>query len=933
MTGVQTCALPISPGVTKISLTPGFGTLTVSAYAVKAGFSDSAVTTRTFTERSSGKYQLFFGQMHSHTSYSDGAGTAAEAFRSVKALSQETWNMDFVSVTDHSNSFDCVTTVGRLADTPTGQEWNEGKQLAREISDDNFVGIFGYEMTWSNGLGHINTFNTPGYQARTQSNYSTYSTALQNYYEELKTVPTSISQFNHPGTTFGDFSDFAHYDEEIDRLITLIEVGNGEGAIGSSGYFPSYEYYTRALDKGWHVAPTNNQDNHKGGWGTANTGRDVVLVDELSEEAIYDAMRNYRVYATEDLNLEIYYTFDGQIMGSILDADGYGAGSTAKIAVELKDPNSETATVDVIVNGGRTLQSKAASCNETVEFSIENPADYSYYYIRVTQADGDIAVTAPVWVGKVEAVGITSLKAENAITVVGQPQSFSLELYNNESRHLEVSSIVFTDKATGAVLATAADVTRVPRLGTASTSFTHTFDADGIVTITATVRGTLGGVEKVYTQDLELTVMPKNVVSRIVVDGSHYNDYVTGYYGGRMGNMTTIAAGLGVEVVIAREITQEMLDNCQLLVISAPARRTGTDNAGAYEHSAFEDSFIAMVKGYVESGGSIAVCGLADYQDKQAQGPENHAAAQLNKLLEAVGSTLRINDDQAMDDTHNGGQTYRLYPETFNMDSKWCRGIVTAGSVAEGETYQTYSQYSGCTVNPGSGTWLVKGFDTTYATDSDGDGLGVAERGNVCFLACEDTSYGGTVFAAGGVFLSDFEVAAELDNIWDLPYANRTIYENILSMVREGVTVTPIAETRKAPLNKLFAIEGYVTSGTTNPNTTFFDSVYVQDASGGTDVFPYAVSGLAIGTKVRVLGYTDAYQGDRELQVISLEILDDAPYIYQPRVLTTAQATDYGTYGGQLVSTSGVVSDIVLAGGRVSQFRLTDQSEIGRAHV
>ena len=37
---------------------------------------------------------------------------------------------------------------------------------------------------------------------------------------------------------------------EIDKLITTIEVGNGEGAIGSSGYFPSYEYYQRALDKG-----------------------------------------------------------------------------------------------------------------------------------------------------------------------------------------------------------------------------------------------------------------------------------------------------------------------------------------------------------------------------------------------------------------------------------------------------------------------------------------------------------------------------------------------------------------------------------------------------------------------------------------------------------------------------------------------------------
>lgn len=920
-----------TPGTTKITLNPGFGSLTVSAYAVKAGFTDSAVTARTFTQRTSEKYRLYFGQMHSHTSYSDGAGTAEQAFSSVKALDQETWNMDFLSVTDHSNSFDDAGGGKRLSDVPTGQEWTEGKQLAKELSGENFVGLFGYEMTWSNGLGHINTFNTPGYQDRTQGSYTTYSTALQNYYEELKTVPTSISQFNHPGTTFGDFSDFAHYDEEIDQLITLIEVGNGEGAIGSSGYFPSYEYYTRALDKGWHVAPTNNQDNHKGGWGTANTGRDVVLVDQLSEEDIYDAMRNYRVYATEDLNLEIYYTFDGNIMGSILGSDSYGAGDQAQISVELKDPNLENASVEVIVNGGKCLASKPTNCNETVTFEIENPTDYSYYYIKITQDDGDIAVTAPVWVGAVEAVGITSLKAENAITITGKPQTFTLDLYNNERSNLEVTSIVFTDKATGQVLHTANDVTRVPKMGTASTTFSHAFAADGSVTVVATVRGTLKDVEKVYTQELELKVMPENVVSRILVDGSHYNDYVTGYYGGNMGNMTTIAAGLGVEVVIARQVTEELLQGSQLLVISAPARKEGTANAGNYTASAFEDEFIDMVKDYVESGGSVVVCGLADYQDKGAASAENHIAAQMNKLLTALGSTMRINDDEAYDTVHNGGQAYRLYTETFNMDSPWCRGIITPDSVAEGETHQTYSQYSGCTVNPGDGDWLVQGFDTTYAIDSDKDGLGGFAAGTqpAYFLACEDTAYGGTIFAAGGVFLSDFEVAAELDNIWDLPYANRTIYENILSMVRSGAEITPIAETRKAPLNKVFAIEGYVTSGTTNPNTTFFDSIYVQDETGGTDVFPYAAEGLAIGTKVRVLGYTDAYQGDRELQVISLEILNAPAKIYEPRVLTTAQATDYETYGGQLVKTSGKVSGIVMAGGRVSQFRLTDSS--GRA--
>lgn len=902
-----------------ITLNKGFGTATVKAYATRDGFTDSAVVTRTFTERATDRYQLFFGQLHSHTSYSDGAGTAAEAFQHAYD-NRDAYNIDFLAVTDHSNSFDNADTCD-ITDGSKSTEWVEGKGLAREATTDDFVGLFGYEMTWSNGLGHMNTFNTSGFQSRTQADYSTYNTALQNYYAALKRVGGSISQFNHPGNTFGDFSDFAHYDEEIDQLITMIEVGNGEGAIGSSGYFPSYEYYTRALDKGWHVAPTNNQDNHKGGWGTANTGRDVVLVDELTEEAIYDAMRNYRMYATEDLNLSIYYTFDGQIMGTILDRESYPAGTKAAIRVELSDADTVAglgdaggATVQVIVNGGKVLEEKKAACATTVEFSV--PTDYSYYYIKVTQADGDIAVTAPVWVGKVEAVGITALSAASDLTVTGQEQRFTLELYNNEKKPLEVTSIVFTDDK-GNVLHTATDVTSVPKLGTASTTFAHTFDADGMVTITATVKGTLDGVEKVYTQNLELSVMPKAIVKRVIVDGTHYNDYVTGYYGGNINNASTIAASLGVEVVVEQEaITAEMLEDCELLVISAPARKSGTANAGAFVPTAYEDSFISMVADYVQRGGRVVVCGLADYQDDKTAGTVYQTSVQQNRLLEAIGSTMRINDDEAYDEEKNGGQAYRLYPETFNMDSPWTKGIV------EG---QTYSQYSGCTVDLGQGTWLVRGFDSTYSIDSDNDGKGGVAKGEAIFLATEDVGQG-TVFAAGGVFLSDFEVKAELDNIWDLPYANRTIFENMLSAVRTEVTVTPIAETRKAELNKIFVVEGYVTNGTTDPNTTFFDAIYIQDETGGTTAFPYSAAGLAEGTKVRILGYTDAYQDDREIQIITLEVLDAPAQKQAPKVLTTAQAMDYDTYGGQLLSTSGVVSEIVQANGVVSQFKLTDSS-------
>lgn len=894
-----------------IELEKGFGKTVIQAYAVKEGFKDSALITRTFTERSSGTYDIYFGQLHSHTSYSDGAGTAAEAFEHASGVD----NLDFLALTDHSNSYDNADSAS-ITNGSMSAEWVEGHALAKQYTTDKFVGLFGYEMTWSNGLGHMNTFNTPGFQSRTQSAYSTYATALQNYYATLKTVPDSINQFNHPGTTFGDFSDFAYYDEEIDQLITIIEVGNGEGAIGSSGYFPSYEYYTRALDKGWHVAPTNNQDNHKGLWGDANTARSVVLADSLTEESIYDAMRNYRVYATEDNDLSIMYTLDDNIMGSILEKGD--VGDTVDLEIVLNDPTDDViGNVEVIVNGGLSIAKEEVDGNsDTVNFTV--PSSYSYYYIKVTEKDGDIAVTAPVWVGKVEAAGISGFTTDAPLPVQGEALDLTLDLYNNEKTPLEIEEITFT---IGDEVIHTADLTNLKEVGkmsTASYSFSYTHDGIGKTEIYANVKGSLNGVEKVYKEALKLTYVKPDMVTRVIVDGTHYNDYVTGYYGGNMNNFTSIAAESQVEVkVVKDEITADMLENCSLLVISGPARNSGTANAGEYVAKPFEDDFISMVAKYVKAGGNVIVCGLADYQDKKASSVDNHTAAQLNKLLEAIGSSMRIHDDEAYDEVNNGGQAYRLYPTEFNTDSKWTDGIVDG---------QKYSQYSGCTVEPGDGTWLVKGFDTTYSIDSDGDGLGGIRTGEAVFLACEDTAYGGTVFAAGGVFLSDFEVKAELDNIWDLPYANRTIAENILDAVRVELPLSTIAQMRQGNMGDVFRIQGYTTSSRKEGNA-FFDAIYLQDDTAGVTVFPMAEDGLELGVKMEITGYVDAYQGDKEIQVMSYKILSDGPEkVYEPKKLSNLDAMDYENNGGSLIQVEGEVVEVEYGtdGVSVNQFVVKD---------
>ena len=896
--------------------------------ATKDGCIDSPIKTLKFTKKTSDRYNIYFGQIHSHTNFSDGSGSCEEAF--IHA-STEVANLDFLAVTDHSNSLDGegASDIAVNKDTSADMEWTKGHALAEQYSRDDFTCLYGYEMTWSNGLGHMNTFCTPGFQSRTQTAYSTFSTALSNYYAALNRVPDSISMFNHPGTTFGDFQDFAYYTESNDALINLIEVGNGEGAIGSAGYFPSYEYYTRALDKGWHVAPTNNQDNHKGLWGDANTARTVVLADSNNEDNIYDAMRNRRIYATEDNNLNIYYTLNGNVMGTILEEED--VDDTVNIVVDLSDESGEAiGDVQVIVNGGLVLDEKRVnSSSETVTFNLESV--YSYYYIKVVEADGDIAVTAPVWVGDVEACGINSITTTTTLPVQNENVDINIDFYNNEKADLLIDEITIEVQNSENEVSTIAnlkgddikDVATVGSNKTAGMTFNYVYDAAGKVTYIVTAKGTLNGVNKIYIGKLTLNYATAEMVGEVIVDASHYNDYVAGYYAGNMNNFTKLCAEQNLRVTLVKDqITADMLKDARVLVISSPAAQTDKkNNPPMYEASTFEPEFVELVKEYVENGGKVILCGIADYNNFKA-------AAEQNKILEALGSTIRVNSDEVMDDTNNGGQAYRLYPTNYKADSKYLYGV------KEG---QTYSQYSGCSITVGEGETdtcyeaeaLVWGFDTTYSKDcKDETGVTTDKKnnnlGDITFLAHQETKAGGDIIVAGGVFVSDFEVKAEVDNIFDLPYINFTIATNIINDNKVVLPTATIAEARQGNTGDVFAVEGYVTSGTDNPNTTFFDTIYIEDETAGIDIFPYATPGLALGTKVRIVGFVSSYQGDKELKVLTAEILNEEPKVIEPKEVSCKDAMDYDKLGGSLLKTTGVVQRVRIENDVLAEIWLSD---------
>ncbi|SKA94002.1 Predicted metal-dependent phosphoesterase TrpH, contains PHP domain [Caloramator quimbayensis] len=866
---------------------------TIKAYATAEGLLDSPVTTFTFTEKVSEEYNIYFGQLHSHTTNSDGLGTLDDAYSYAKGTAK----LDFFAVTDHSNSFDNASTSS-MADGSKSTKWLNGRAAADKYTDSSFVGIYGFEMTWSNGTGHMNTFNTPGFETRDTAKYKLLD-GLKQYYDVLKQFPDSISQMNHPGPTFGDFNDFAYYDPQIDKLITLIEVGNGEGAIGSSGYFPSYEYYQRALDKGWHLAPTNNQDNHLGNWGTANTGRTVILADSLTRDNVYDAMRNMRVYATEDSNLRIKYTLNGEVMGSILENKPF----SVNIKVDIEDADNEAlGKISVIANGGKVVDSKTVSTNkDLIEFNLS--ANYSYYYIRVDEADKDIAVTAPVWIGEVDKAGISKTTPSTTLPIKGESFKITTNYFNNENYPMEITSLVYS--INGEVINSASELTFVPSLGTGSYSFDYVAPSAGKYNIDVRMTAKINGVEKIYTDVLKIEVVDPAITTKVVVDATHFNDYVYGYYANNLNNFTTIANSQKIAVNIEKnKLTDDVLKDAQLLIITAPAKKSGTVNGVPYQPQSFSEEDIAVVKRFVDKGGNLIICGIADYQDGTG---EYQTSTQMNRLLEGIGATTRFNNDEVVDDVNKlNNQNFRLAFRNYNFNSPYLSGVLPE---------QNYSFYSGCSLNidenalnTGKVTWLVKGYDTTRSIDSNKNLTGVSlPEGSVYALAVEEIPNGGKMFIGGTVFISDFEVKVQLDNSTQLQNSNYNITMNILNSIKKVIPVSQISTVRAGQKGDVFCVEGTVTAGKTPSDNAFFDTLYVQDETGGINLFPISDTNIMVGQRVKAIGTLDEYQGDLELRVIEYSVTDTSINPVEPTLLSTKDSMD-SKYGGLLVKVIGNVT-------------------------
>ncbi len=348
----------------------------------------------------------YFGNLHSHSSYSDGnSDNTAKIPSDDYAFAKNAMCLDFLGVSEHNHAGAGM----QLA------SWAPGITQAAAATTSTFIalhgqewGVIGIQGTAGDHAGHVIVYGLDSLAGWETGNYQIYvpkSTYLGTggLFDIInRHGNNAFASLAHPDNY--DFNNILNstYDVKADDAIvgTAIESGPAFSVDttytnpAAIGYFA---FYKNMLAKGYHLGPTIDHDNHNLTFGKTAKTRLAIMATSLSEANILDAMRKMRFYATEDCNARISFTINTNYpMGSIITK----AGSPV-IAVTTITTNAVTSIklmygVPGSGSSPTTLTSTTSSSLNYTHTALANLAT-GYYFIDITESNGNRVITAPIW--------------------------------------------------------------------------------------------------------------------------------------------------------------------------------------------------------------------------------------------------------------------------------------------------------------------------------------------------------------------------------------------------------------------------------------------------------------------------------------------------------------------------------------------------------
>ena len=361
---------------------------------------------------------VYWGDLHVHSSLSDGRRSPGECFESARTEA----GLDFCAITDY------VDHVPRSRNGLLDDEaWAEIQAAVREAAEPGaFVTLLGLERT------------IPSWDGRSPGSLCVYyrkdaAPLLKLRHPQRDWLrPGAIRPADDMHQLWAELAEteclkcivhgcssrqgYTWTAAPAQYAMDLVEVYSKWGACESAAnVFPVIDGSGQpprpggsaqdALAAGHRVAFVGGSSTHFGfpgatlwenDWASAarydKSGLTAVFVDELTRDAVFDALKSRRCYATTGERIRLSFTINGQPMGSVLPA-----GERLRIHVEATG-TAPIKRAEVFRNGVLAHHKIGGRDEFEMTFDDPAPAGPTWYYARVTQSGEDIAWSSPIWI-------------------------------------------------------------------------------------------------------------------------------------------------------------------------------------------------------------------------------------------------------------------------------------------------------------------------------------------------------------------------------------------------------------------------------------------------------------------------------------------------------------------------------------------------------
>lgn len=338
------------------------------------------------------KLHLVFGDLHEHTDVSQcnrlGEQTIDESYQHMRDIA----SLDFAAATDHGYNI-------------TPYLWNYTAKMARVNYDPGrFLTFLGEEWTSTfeeysekhpyGFYGHRNLILADAYFPRWWNEQNRQTPAevwadLRKMKADFIHIPHQIADTGNVPTDWDYADETAQPVAEIFQIRGSYEYGGAPRQAARSVPKPGYflqDAWARGIVIGVIASP-----DHGGGLGKA-----CVFTPELTRPAVLEALRQRHCFGTTAARIMLDVRVNGHLMGEKIA----GAEGPVDVAVRAICPG-EIDLIEICRNNEFIYTRPGAGAREmNFTFRDERPvAGKSYYYVRVRQADEEIAWSSPVWLG------------------------------------------------------------------------------------------------------------------------------------------------------------------------------------------------------------------------------------------------------------------------------------------------------------------------------------------------------------------------------------------------------------------------------------------------------------------------------------------------------------------------------------------------------